>query len=195
MPRTLANRFRGHSLVCAGVDPAAALEGKSSPRRGRRVDLSTMSSPSLTPTRERILDALVDVSMSPAAAAVLGLSPGQVDEIGRNAALRSSPTMRADRVYSGVLYDALSFGSLSTAARRRATSRVAITSSLFGLVRPDDRIPAYRLSGDVRLPGPDPSRESGAPTSAGRSLTPWAAACWSTSGRRCTPPSGGRLPT
>ena len=128
-------------------------EGKSSPRRGRRVDLSTMSSPSLTPTRERILDALVDVSMSPAAAAVLGLSPGQVDEIGRNAALRSSPTMRADRVYSGVLYDALSFGSLSTAARRRATSRVAITSSLFGLVRPDDRIPAYRLSGDVRLPG------------------------------------------
>jgi cytoplasmic iron level regulating protein YaaA (DUF328/UPF0246 family) len=30
---------------------------------------------------------------------------------------------------------------------------VAITGSLFGIVRPGDRIPAYRLSGDATLPG------------------------------------------
>jgi cytoplasmic iron level regulating protein YaaA (DUF328/UPF0246 family) len=33
---------------------------------------------------------------------------------------------------------------------------VAITSSVFGLVRPGDRIPSYRLSGDVSLPGLGP---------------------------------------
>ena len=43
--------------------------------------------------------------------------------------------------------------TLSPAARRRATARVAVTSSLFGIVRPGDRIPAYRLSGDAVLPG------------------------------------------
>ena len=43
--------------------------------------------------------------------------------------------------------------SLEGSARRRATSWVAITSALFGLVRPADHIPAYRLSGDVTLPG------------------------------------------
>ena len=34
--------------------------------------------------------------------------------------------------------------------------RVAVVSSLFGLVRPGDRIPAYRLSGDASLPGLGP---------------------------------------
>ena len=63
--------------------------------------------------------------------------------------MRTAPTARADAVYAGVLYDALGLGSLSAAARRRATSRVRVTSSLFGLVAPTDRIPAYRLSGDA----------------------------------------------
>jgi cytoplasmic iron level regulating protein YaaA (DUF328/UPF0246 family) len=71
----------------------------------------------------------------------------------RNAVLLDSPTARADAIYTGVLYDALGFDTLSPAARRRATARVAITSALFGIVRPGDRIPAYRLSGDATLPG------------------------------------------
>jgi cytoplasmic iron level regulating protein YaaA (DUF328/UPF0246 family) len=131
-------------------------EGKSSPRRGRPLDLVTLSSPSLAPVRERVLAALVEVAASPDAAAVLGLTAGQDGEIARNTVLRSSPATRADRLYTGVLYDALSFGTLSAAAKRRATSRVAIASSLFGLVRTADRIPAYRLSGDVSLPGLGP---------------------------------------
>ena len=131
-------------------------EGKSAPRRGRALDLEGLSAPVLNPTRERILDALIGLSDRPDAAGVLGLGGTQADLVALNAGLRTAPTARADAVYSGVLYDALGLATLSSAARRRATSRVAITSSVFGLVRPGDRIPAYRLSGDVSLPGLGP---------------------------------------
>lgn len=133
-------------------------EGKTGPRRGKPVELSGLSFPDLAPSREAIGDALVELcSGDPAAAAgVLGLTPGQVDLLARNASLWSAPTARADRIYTGVLYDALGLGTLSTAAKRRASSRIAIVSSLFGLVRPGDAIPAYRLSGDASLPSLGP---------------------------------------
>jgi len=130
-------------------------EGKTAPRRGRPLDLATLSAPRLTPARERVLDALVDLcSGDPAAAAtVLEVPKTQLDLVQLNAAVRTAPTARADAVYAGVLYDALDLATLSPAARRRATSRLRVTSSLFGLVAPTDRIPAYRLSGDAVLPG------------------------------------------
>ncbi len=130
-------------------------EGKSAPRRGKPLDLDSLSSPALTPARTSVLDALVRLCRDDAATAALtlGLGPSQLDLISRNADLRTAATARADSIYTGVLYDALDFASLSPAARRRANSRVAVTSALFGLVRPGDRIPAYRLSGDTALPG------------------------------------------
>ena len=131
-------------------------EGKAAPRRGRALDPGTLSAAMLTDTRERILDALIGLAERPEAAAVLGLGGTQADLVALNARLRTAPTARADAVYTGVLYDALGFDTLSSGAKRRATSRVAITSSVFGLVRPGDRIPAYRLSGDVSLPGLGP---------------------------------------
>lgn len=137
-------------------------EGKTAPRRGRSLDLDALSFPALREARADVLDALVTLCTtdSPAgqekAAAVLGLGRTQLDEVARDAALLTAPTARADAVYSGVLYEALDLASLEGAARRRATSRVAVTSALFGLVRPADRIPAYRLSGAVSLPGTGP---------------------------------------
>jgi cytoplasmic iron level regulating protein YaaA (DUF328/UPF0246 family) len=133
-------------------------EGKSAPSRGKPLDLATLAFPGLTAAREAVLAALVDLCAGdPAtAAATLGLGGTQADLVGRNAGLRSAPTARADRVYSGVLYDALDVPTLSAAAKRRAGSRLVVTSSLFGLVRPADRIPAYRLSGDTTLPALGP---------------------------------------
>lgn len=133
-------------------------EGKSVPGRGRPLELKSLSLPSLTPARERVLDALVALCRDQPdhAATVLGLSRTQLDLIERNAALEEAPTARADRIYDGVLYEALDLGSLSPSAKRRAASRLAITSSLFGLVRVGDRIPAYRLSGDACVPGLGP---------------------------------------
>lgn len=138
-------------------------EGKSSPRRGKPLDLGRLSFPALTDPRAEVLDAIVTLCTTGAAgdvdkaAQVLGLGRTQADEVLRNADLRTAPTARADEVYSGVLYEALDLASLDATARRRATGRVAIASALFGLVRPGDRIPAYRLSGTVSLPGIGPA--------------------------------------
>ena len=128
-------------------------EGKTAPTRGKPLDLSALAHPSLTDVRRRVVEALVTTSQRPDAAAILGIGHTQLDLLDHNRDLESAPTARADRVYTGVLYDALGFDSLSPAARRRSATRVAIVSSVFGLVRPTDRIPAYRLSGDASLPG------------------------------------------
>ena len=129
-------------------------EGKTAPRRGSPLDLAGLSAPELEPHRAELLDALESLCASPdEAVRVLKLGATQADVVRRNAGLRTAPTVRADRVYSGVLYEALDLTSFAGPARRRATSRLAIFSGLFGLVRPADRIPAYRLSGDVVLPG------------------------------------------
>jgi len=133
-------------------------EGKTVPSRGKPLDLPELTFPSLGPFREAVLDALVGLCTDDpeGAARVLGLGGAQADLVALDARLRTAPTARADRVYSGVLYDALDVSTLSPAAKRRASSRLAVTSSLFGLVRPADRIPAYRLSGDTSLPGLGP---------------------------------------
>ena len=131
-------------------------EGKTTPRRGKPLDLASLSFPDLEPHRAEVLDALIALCTTdePAAAAeVLGLGKTQTEQVAAGARLSQAPTARADAVYSGVLYEALDLPSLTGPARRRATSWLAVTSGLFGLLRPADRIPAYRLSGDVTLPG------------------------------------------
>ncbi len=131
-------------------------EGKTAPGRGKPLDLAALSFPTLERQRAEVLDALVALCADgtpDTAVRTLGLGPTQADAVAANARLRTAATARADRVYSGVLYEALDLPGLDAGARRRATAWLAITSGLFGLLRPADRIPAYRLSGDVSLPG------------------------------------------
>jgi cytoplasmic iron level regulating protein YaaA (DUF328/UPF0246 family) len=121
---------------------------------GAPLDLAALSAPELTPVRTEIAETLVKVSAdAPAARAALGLSPAQDDEIERNAALWTSPTMPALERYTGVLYDALDVPTMTRSQRARADRRLAVGSALFGLVRGEDRIPAYRLSAGSSLPG------------------------------------------
>jgi cytoplasmic iron level regulating protein YaaA (DUF328/UPF0246 family) len=99
-------------------------EGKTAPVRGKPVDLERLVHPELNARREALLDAL---------------DPG----------LRAAPAARASRVYTGVLFQRLRLGELRTSARRR----VLIASALWGVVAPDDRIPAYKLPIGTRLDG------------------------------------------
>jgi cytoplasmic iron level regulating protein YaaA (DUF328/UPF0246 family) len=84
---------------------------------------------------------------------VLGLGPTQADDVRRNADLLAAPTARADALYTGVLYESLGLATLDAASRRRSSRWLGVVSSVFGLVRPGDRIPSYRLAGGVNLPG------------------------------------------
>ncbi len=121
---------------------------------GAPLDLASLSAPALTAVRTELADALVTLAADvPTARVALGLTPRQDDEIARNAALWSSPTLPALRRYTGVLYDALDVASMTRAQRARAERRLAVGSALFGLVRAEDRIPAYRLSAGSALPG------------------------------------------
>jgi uncharacterized protein len=121
---------------------------------GPPLRLDALSYPTLGPLRAALLDELVALAADgPACRRALGISPGQDAEIARNAALRDAPTRPAFTRYTGVLYDALDVGSLRGAAATRARARLAVGSALFGLLRADDPVPAYRLSAASALPG------------------------------------------
>jgi cytoplasmic iron level regulating protein YaaA (DUF328/UPF0246 family) len=121
---------------------------------GPPLKVPELSWPELAPVREELVTELVDLAADPPACRrALGISEAQDAEIQRNAALRTAETLPAIRRYTGVLYDALDVESLSGAAATRARARLAVGSALFGLLRADDRIPAYRLSATSKLPG------------------------------------------
>lgn len=120
------------------------------------LELDRLSFPSLTDARRAALAALSSLCVDgEAAARALKLSATAAPpELARNRAVEQSPTMSAIERYTGVLYDALGVAEWRGAARERASQHLIVHSALFGLVRADDPIPAYRLSCDSRLPGP-----------------------------------------
>jgi len=103
-------------------------EGKTAPEAGAPVDLDSLAfADALGERREKLLDAL---------------DPG----------LRLAPAAPAAEVYTGVLFKRLELPRLPAKARRR----VLIASALWGVVRPDDRIPYYKLPPKEKLEGIGP---------------------------------------
>jgi cytoplasmic iron level regulating protein YaaA (DUF328/UPF0246 family) len=103
-------------------------EGKAHPEPGEPVALdSLVFADVLGQRREEVLDAL---------------DPG----------LREAPGAPAAEVYTGVLYGRLGLPELPAKAQRQ----VLIASALWGMVRPSDRIPYYRLPPKEKLPGIGP---------------------------------------
>ncbi|GIG19835.1 UPF0246 protein [Cellulomonas chitinilytica] len=132
-------------------------EGKTPPRpSGPVLDLDSLSAHGLTPVREKVLDALREVSGRDDAVHVLGVGASLADEVARNTSLRDAPTAPARRVYTGVLYAAAGLDRLTPTGRARAADSVRIVSGLWGAVSPEDHIPAYRLSMGTDLPGIGP---------------------------------------
>lgn len=136
-------------------------EGKSRGGDGPPVDLAALSWPELTAVRERVARTLATVCQGNAERARkrLGLSLALDDDRAANAELWLSPTMAAGARYSGILHDALGYPTLPAAARRRAADAVAVFSGLWGVTRPTDLLPAYRIGIATQLPrvGPLPA--------------------------------------
>lgn len=103
-------------------------EGKARPAAGAPADLGALAfAAELRGQREALIEAL---------------DPG----------LREAPAAPAAEVYTGVLYGRLELSKLAAKARRR----VLIASMLWGFVRPDDRVPHYKLPPKERLEGIGP---------------------------------------
>ena len=130
-------------------------EGKASSGRGAPLKLESLSLPGLNESREAVLDALVELCAADEEKAreVLGLSEGLRGEVAKNVELRTAGARPAGEIYTGVLYDALDLASLDAAAKRRAGRSLLVFSGLWGAVRVTDRIPSYRCSMGVKLPG------------------------------------------
>ena len=95
-------------------------EGKSSPERGRKLNLKNLfGSPDLTDIRTKLLE-----------------SRPEIDQ---------TLCRPAYEIYTGVLYQSLNWESLSTAAKKRGSESILIISALMGAIRIDDIIPAYKL--------------------------------------------------
>jgi len=103
-------------------------EGKTEAGAGEPVDLGSLAfAAELGERREQLLEAL-------------------------DPALREAPAAPAAEVYTGVLFQRLELPKLPARARRR----VLIASALWGMVRPDDRIPYYKLPPKQKLDGIGP---------------------------------------
>jgi cytoplasmic iron level regulating protein YaaA (DUF328/UPF0246 family) len=133
-------------------------EGKAPSGRGAPLKPESLSLPGLAEARQAVLDELVELCAGYSeddekARVVLGLSEGLRGEVAKNAELRTAGARPAGAIYTGVLYDALDLASLDAAAKRRAARSLLVFSGLWGAVRVTDRIPSYRCSMGVKLPG------------------------------------------
>ncbi|WP_175410847.1 peroxide stress protein YaaA [Streptomyces sp. TRM64462] len=130
-------------------------EGKAASGRGAPLKPESLSLPGLADARAAVLAELVELCAADEEKArdVLGLSEGLRGEVTKNTELRTAGARPAGEIYTGVLYDALGLATLDAAARKRARASLLVFSGLWGAVRIDDRIPSYRCSMGVKLPG------------------------------------------
>jgi len=127
-------------------------EGKTPALNGPAIEWESLSFPELNPYRAKVLEALGTVSAHEDALALLGVGASLRDDVERNTRLHAEPAAPAHQVYSGVLYDALGFKSMTPAQRRKATESILVVSALWGAIGFGDHVPAYRLSMGTALP-------------------------------------------
>jgi len=128
-------------------------EGKSAVRTGSPLRLEELHFPELDEARRAVLDALRTASGAPDALAVLGVGASLAEDVARNLVLDVAPAAPAHDVYSGVLYHSLGYAGMTAVQKRRAREQCVVMSGLWGAIGLGDRIPAYRLSMSVDLPG------------------------------------------
>src|SRR5699024_2266389 len=153
LPHPVHLYFRNDVTLLILLPPS---EGKTAPAPSPDVfetlNLHSLSFPELTAVRKQIIDELIPFAQDPRSTDILKLKGAAALEFPQNAQLLTAPVAPAHQVYTGVLFQAIDFPSLSDQGRRRASSAVAIASALWGFTQPDDHISAYRLTGGTKLP-------------------------------------------
>lgn len=127
-------------------------EGKTPAEKGSAIEWESLSFPDLNSYRAKVLEALGLASAHEDALALLGVGASLRADVERNTRLHAEPAAPAHQVYSGVLYDALGYKTLTPAQRRKAVDSILVVSALWGAIGFGDRVPAYRLSMGTALP-------------------------------------------
>lgn len=123
-------------------------EGKAVGGTGEPWVPGTGSFPSLDPFRARVHRSLGAAMKAELADRhkLLGVKGAALaTATATNLAVRTAATLPAIERYTGVLYEALEAASMSARDRSRLNEQVIIFSGLWGLVRPTDPIPDYKL--------------------------------------------------
>ena len=121
---------------------------------GVSIDKSAIIWAALDDARAQLISELEKLCQNPLdAASALKLGKKSSLEISKNLDLWRSPTMPALERYTGVLYDALDYKTLSKSAIERASQQLFIQSALFGLVPAMEQIPDYRFSATSAIDG------------------------------------------
>ncbi len=109
----------------------------------------------LNPERRKLIDGiLAAVNSDEDISSLAGDNIDPEESLRVNGDIYNSPLMSAlDRYSPGVMYEAMNFQTLPTGAQRRLLENGIIFSGLFGLLRPDDLIPAYHVVLDASIPG------------------------------------------
>ncbi|TYC99481.1 peroxide stress protein YaaA [Arthrobacter echini] len=128
-------------------------EGKSPARTGHPFEWEELLFPELNPARRAVLSGLQRVSAASDAHAILGVGASLARDVQQNLLLDAAPAAAAHGIYSGVLYEALDYAGMTPVQKRRAREQCVVFSGLWGAIGFGDRIPAYRLSMAVDLPG------------------------------------------
>jgi cytoplasmic iron level regulating protein YaaA (DUF328/UPF0246 family) len=131
-------------------------EGKAPGGTGKPWPYGTSTFSVLDDARRDVLAALQSAMRGDHAARrkLLGVGDEAADQAAAaNLAVETAGTRRAIDRYTGVLYDALDYGSLPAPLRRRVDAQVVILSGLWGALAPKDEIPDYKLKMGASLPG------------------------------------------
>ena len=131
-------------------------EGKATGGKGPPWESVDQSFPALADPRREVVHALVEAmgGSSETRSKLLGVKATKAEEATAvNLDVATAPTMPAIDRYTGVLYDALNYPSLPAKVRRGVDRQVVVFSGLWGVVRPTDPIPDYKLKMGASLPG------------------------------------------
>ncbi|CAN5493477.1 YaaA family protein [soil metagenome] len=109
----------------------------------------------LNPARKKVFDSLAQVlKRGIGLEQIFEVSSEALDQaISVNRKLSESFVQPARSLYNGIMFESISYDTLKPAEKKCFDSKVLILSGLFGILRPCDQIPPYKLKMSANLGG------------------------------------------
>ena len=128
-------------------------EGKNPTDDEQKFSLDNISFSSLNTKRSKLIDYLCENDLSiENYSSIFNISSRNYEKINAiNSNIKYSRVLSTIDRYTGVLYDYLDYSNLDEIVKFNFNNSVIIFSGLFGLLRPEDKIPNYKLKMGTKL--------------------------------------------